>query len=151
ELSKQEIDTLRKEAKLVLVIDDNEINILNEDLEIISTEIEGWLVESEEGVTVGIDTELTEDLIAEGYSREFVNRIQNMRKDAGFDVVDKIKISYNTDVKLSEYINKFAEYISTETLAEGMNSEMNIEKGFIQDFEVGSFNCKISIEKVNNK
>jgi len=151
ELSKQEIDTLRKEAKLVLVIDDNEINILNEDLEIISTEIEGWLVESEEGVTVGIDTELTEDLIAEGYSREFVNRIQNMRKDAGFDVVDKIKISYNTDVKLSEYINKFAEYISTETLAAGMNSEMNIEKGFIQDFEVGSFNCKISIEKVNNK
>jgi len=151
ELSKQEIDTIRKEAKLALVIDDNEINISDEDLEIISTEIEGWLVETEDGVTVGIDTELTEDLIAEGYSREFVNRIQNMRKDAGFDVVDRIKISYNTDKKFTEYINKFAEYISAETLAEGVVSEKKLEKGFMQDFEVGSFNCKISIEKVNNK
>ena len=122
------------------------IELTIDDVEIISSEIEGWVVESEEGITVAIDSELTEDLIAEGYAREIVNRIQNIRKDSGFDVMDKIKIVYKTDDKLSSFIYQFSDYIMTETLAD------IIEKGepiveFKHDFTVGDYSCSISVNK----
>jgi isoleucyl-tRNA synthetase len=147
ELTNQEIEEFKKESKLSIVVDDNAINLFSDDMEIISKEIEGWLVETDEGITVGVDTELTEDLIAEGYAREFVNRIQNMRKDAGFDVVDRIKITYNTDAKFSEYISKFTDYISAETLGDKLIPEV-VNSGFSQEWKIGDFDCKIVIEKV---
>ena len=85
---------LKKERNIDLNIDGEELAISKDDVEIISHEITGWVVESEDGITVAIDTELDNELIEEGLAREFVNRIQNMRKDAGFDVTDKIKINF---------------------------------------------------------
>jgi isoleucyl-tRNA synthetase len=96
------------------------ITITPEDVEIVSTEIKGWVVESEGGVTVAIDTELTNELINEGIAREFVNRIQNMRKDAGFDVTDRIRIFFDGSKKLVDAVNSFKNYISNETLAENL-------------------------------
>lgn len=143
---KDEIAKLEKENELNLSIDGTDVKLTQDDVEIISTEIEGWLVESEEGVTVGIDTELTEDLIAEGYAREFVNRVQNMRKDADFDVVDKIKIYYESDEKLIKYISTFSEYIKSETLADELTSEGS-NNGHSEEWEIGDYNCKISVVK----
>ncbi|MFZ5947720.1 MAG: isoleucine--tRNA ligase [Stygiobacter sp.] len=142
------IAKLEKEGELELTIENEKIKITNEDIEIVSHEIEGWLVESEEGVTVAVDTELNEDLIAEGYAREFVNRIQNMRKDANFDVIDRIKIAYFSDQKLFDYLNKFNDYISNEVLADEINFNSDLEKGFEQNFQIADFNCKIIIKKV---
>jgi isoleucyl-tRNA synthetase len=68
--------------------------VSSEDVEIVSSEIKDTVVESQNGVTVAVDTELTKELIDEGLAREFVNRIQNMRKDAGFEVTDRIKIFF---------------------------------------------------------
>ncbi|MDZ7765388.1 MAG: DUF5915 domain-containing protein [Melioribacteraceae bacterium] len=147
-LDQEQIKKLEEKNELTIDVQDSKIELTLDDVEIISTEIEGWLVESEEGVTVGIDTELTDDLIAEGYAREFVNRIQNMRKDADFDVVDKIKIYYQSDEKLSNYINKFSDYISNETLADELNSGKS-ENGYSEEWEIGDFNCKISIERAS--
>ncbi|RJP58634.1 MAG: isoleucine--tRNA ligase [Ignavibacteriales bacterium] len=144
--SKDDIAKLERENSFKVTIDENEINLTLEDVEIISTEIEGWLVESEEGVTVGIDTELTEDLIAEGYAREFVNRVQNMRKDADFDVIDKIRIFYESDEKLIKYISRFSEYITSETLADELTSGTS-SNGYLENWDIGEFSCKISIEK----
>ncbi|MEW6004658.1 MAG: isoleucine--tRNA ligase [Stygiobacter sp.] len=142
------IAKIEKEGELELTIENEKIKITNEDIEIVSHEIEGWLVESEEGVTVAVDTELNEDLIAEGYAREFVNRIQNMRKDANFDVIDRIKVAYFSDQKLFDYLNKFNDYISNEVLADEINFNSDLEKGFEQNFQIADFNCKIIIKKV---
>lgn len=140
------ISIIEKQGELELTIENENIKITKEDIEIVSHEIEGWLVESEEGVTVAVDTELNEDLIAEGYAREFVNRIQNMRKDANYDVIDRIKVSYFSDQKLFDYLNKFNDYISNEVLADEINYNSNFE-GFEQDFQIADFNCKIIIRK----
>ena len=112
-----------------------------------SHEIEGWLVETEEGVTVAIDTELNDELIAEGYSREFVNRIQNMRKDADFDVVDRIVVSFSADEKFTGYINQFSDYISNEVLADKLESGADLQ-GFTQEWEIGNYKCVIIIARV---
>ncbi|MEG8947623.1 isoleucine--tRNA ligase [Rosettibacter firmus] len=149
ELDKNSIAELEKTGKLDLVIDGQTIQITREDVEIVSHEIEGWFVESEEGVTVAVDTELTEDLIAEGYAREFVNRVQNMRKDAGFDVVDRIMVDVEGDERLLNYIQKFSDYISNEVLAESISYRGKLE-GYKQKWQIGDYECEITIEKKIN-
>lgn len=149
ELDKEAINKIEKTGELDLTIDGQNITISREDVEIVSHEIEGWLVESEEGVTVAIDTELTEDLIAEGYAREFVNRVQNMRKDAGYDVIDRVNVSINGDKKMIEYVIKFSDYISNEVLAENIKESLD-NKGFKQEFKIGDYDCSITISKVVN-
>ena len=145
-LDKEQISNLEKENFVSINVEGEIITLLSEDIEIISSEIEGWLVESEGGITVAIDSELSESLLAEGFAREIVNRIQNMRKEAGFEVMDRIIISYKTDEKLSSYINQFSDYIKTETLADIIkNSDSKL--GFSQDWELGEFLCTISVEK----
>jgi isoleucyl-tRNA synthetase len=131
---------------LELTLDNQNVKISSEDVEIVSHEIEGWIVETQEGVTVAVDTELNEDLIAEGYAREFVNRVQNMRKDVGFDIVDRIKVSFETDNILSGYIIKFSDYISNEVLADSIVSNGNAV-GTKQNWKIGDYDCIIIISK----
>ena len=146
--NKDEISKVEKGEQIIINIDGEEISITKDDVEIISSEITGWVVEAEGGITVAIDTELDDNLIEEGLAREFVNRIQNMRKDAGFDVTDKIIVNYSGDNKLVKAINNFNQYISTETLAEKLSEQKNPNGGFAQDWKIGEFECSINIEKV---
>jgi isoleucyl-tRNA synthetase len=146
ELDKALISKLENEGKLELKVDNNDVTIDLDDVEIISSEIEGWVVETDAGVTVAIDTELSEELVAEGYAREFVNRIQNMRKEAGLDVVDRIKVHLQGDERFVNYINNFNKYIMNETLANNIDSGSNSE-GFAQEWKIGEFECKITIVK----
>jgi isoleucyl-tRNA synthetase len=145
-LGKNEITELEKGNSVSIIIQEEEIKILKEDVEIVSSEIKGWAVEHQENITVALDTELTYELIAEGYAREFVNRVQNMRKDAGFEVVDRIKINYQTTEKFKEALEFFKEYISSETLADSI-SEDESENGYIQHWEINEHKCKIIIDK----
>ncbi len=143
---KKEIGTLERGGIVLITLNDEEIEISTEDVEIVSTEIKGWLVESEEGVTVAIDTSLNEQLIAEGLTREFVNRIQNMRKDAGLEVTDRIKIYFEGSENLLNSISLFKDYITNEVLADDFNSG-SFQDGFRQDFEIGDYKCTIVIKK----
>lgn len=145
--SKEQIDELEKNGEITINLDGSEINLTTEDVEIVRTEIEGWVVESEEGITVAIDSELTEDLIAEGYAREFVNRIQNMRKDNGFDVVDRIRIFLDSDEKLFKYIDEFSDYIKTETLADSIEKDKLNNQN--EKVKIGDYECVIEIAKSN--
>lgn len=147
EISSSQIKMLEKGENISIDVDGENIFIAPEDAEIISSNIEGWLVESEEGITAALDTELTDELIAEGLAREFVNRIQNMRKDAGFDVTDRIKISFRSDEKLIDAIKKFEEYIASETLAEELK-ENNGATGFSQDWKIADFSVTVTIQRV---
>lgn len=142
---KEQIAILEKSGKIAINVEDTDIELTTDDVEIISTEIEGWVVETEEGVTVAIDSELTEELIAEGYAREFVNRVQNMRKDAGLDVVDKINIYFDANDNVKNYLEKHADYIKNETLAE--NLEKGKHEGFTQEWKLVEEDCLITIEK----
>jgi isoleucyl-tRNA synthetase len=144
--TKEEISALEKDGSYEVFIDDEPVVLTGEDVEIISTEIEGWVVESEEGITVAIDSELTEELLAEGYSRELVNRIQNLRKESGFEVMDRIIIGVQTDGKFINYINQFTEYITTETLADKINTEF-VDNGISQKLEIGEFQGTLSVSK----
>jgi len=146
DLDKDAIISLEKTGEHQIEIDGQQVTISRDDVEIISHEIEGWLVETEEGVTVAIDTELTEELIAEGFAREFVNRVQNMRKDHGLDVVDRINLSARGDEKLLGYINKFSDYIANEVLAESI-IQSEIDGGYKQDWKIGDYDCIITIVK----
>jgi len=146
--TKEDISKIEKGTDIVLNIDGEDLAISKDDVEIISTEITGWVVEAEAGITVAIDAELDEALIEEGLAREFVNRIQNMRKDAGFDVTDKIIINFTGSENFVKAINNFNQYISTETLAEKLSENVKSDKGFTQEFKIGEFDCSINIEKV---
>ncbi len=146
QFGKDEILSLEKENKITLNIGGENIDLTGEDVEIINTEIEGWVVESQEGITVAVDSELTDDLIAEGYARELVNRIQNIRKDSGFDVMDRIKIRLKSDENLINYVQKFSDYILTETLADQINTDTDIN-GNTEKITIGDFTCSLLVEK----
>ncbi len=146
---KNEISKLESGNPVEIEIQNEKIEIVRDDVEIISSEISGWVVETEEGVTVAIDTELNDELVAEGIAREFVNRIQNMRKDSGFDVTDRIKIKFNGSEKLENAVSSFEKYISTETLADTVLKEENFNGEDKQDWKIGELDCSIKIEKVN--
>jgi isoleucyl-tRNA synthetase len=142
---KKEISATEKGEGVSVIINGEEIIITKEDVEIVSTEIKGWLVESEEGITVAVDTELNEKLVEEGLAREFVNRVQNMRKDAGLEVTDRIIISFEGSEKLVNSVVSFKEYIANEILADKFTDE-NFD-GYKQDWEIGDYNCSIKIKK----
>jgi isoleucyl-tRNA synthetase len=91
-----------------------------DDVEIVRTEKEGFAVESEGGVTVALDTALTPQLIDEGFAREVVNKVQNMRKTSGFEVTDRIRIRLFADEPLAGAIGRYETYVCAETLADAI-------------------------------
>jgi isoleucyl-tRNA synthetase len=93
-----------------------------EDVEIISNDIEGWLVATDNGVTVALDTTLTEELIQEGIAREFISRIQNIRKDSGFEVTDRITIDVDAKENIIAAIKTKNDHICNETLCLAINN-----------------------------
>ena len=147
EITKEQITELEANGELTLQVNGEEVKVTKDDVEIQSSEIEGWMVESEGNVTVAVDKELNEDLIAEGYAREFVNRVQNMRKDSGLDVVDRIKVFYQSDKKFVDFIKKFSEYIGQEILADVISANEADKEGFTQEWEIGDFVVNITIIK----
>jgi isoleucyl-tRNA synthetase len=118
EMSGDEVGSLEKNGGVTLTSGDTSWTIAQEDVEILREDIQGWLVETDGGLTVALDTTLDDTLIAEGFARELVNRIQNMRKDAGFDVTDRIFITYEANGPLAGRIEAQRRYIMNETLAE---------------------------------
>ena len=148
-LTAAEIILIEKGETVTLAVEEESLSISKEDVEIFSEQISGWIVESENGATVAVDTQLTKELISEGLAREFVNRIQNMRKDAGYQVTDKINIAFSGNSEFTIAINSFKNYISAETLAEKIESEIGLNGGFLQDWKIGGDEIKIKIEKVS--
>jgi len=143
----EQIKVLENGDSVNLTFDGEKFQIMLEDVEIIHSEIEGWVIESDGGVTVAIDTELDETLIGEGLAREFVNRIQNMRKDAGFDVTDKINIKFTGSEQINKAVQSFTGYVAAETLAKNVEITNKLNGGYKQDWEIGNQSCTIQIEK----
>jgi len=114
-----------------------------DDILIQRSEKEGMIVETQNGMTVAIDTELTPELIEEGFAREFVNKIQNMRKEADFEITDKISISYNTTEALKQALVKNEEYIKSETLALVLEESNDVSD--FSEWDINGELCKIKV------
>ena len=118
QMDQDQIKSLEQSGECQLVLDGETITLGLEDVEITSEDIPGWLVASEDGLTVALDITITDDLKQEGISRDVVNRLQNLRKDQGLEVQDKIKVSYHTtDDLLKTSVEAYKNYIQKETQA----------------------------------
>ncbi|WNJ21432.1 isoleucine--tRNA ligase [Pontibacter sp. G13] len=113
-----DIRNLETQGVVTLQLSDREFQLELSDVEIKSEDIPGWSVASDGDYTVALDVTLTDELRQEGIAREFVNRIQNLRKGKGFDVTDKIEVQISHDDAWVAAISNFKDYISAETLAE---------------------------------
>ena len=118
------------------------------DFEIQTADIPGWLVFSEAELTVALDVTLTEELVEEGIAREFVNRIQNLRKNSGLEVTDRINLSISSHDKIDRAINNNLNYICSETLADSLEIVTQMSGGTLVEIEEG-VSAKIGIEKLN--
>ena len=134
-------DELEKEGKLTIHPDDGqgEVVIVETDVQISTEDIPGWLVSSEGGITVALDITIDDDLRAEGLSREFVNRVQNVRKDIGLEVTDRISLVINADEEISIKLQENLTYIRTQTLAESVKWNNGAEEGVKIELDEGLF------------
>ncbi|TDW45996.1 isoleucyl-tRNA synthetase [Flavobacterium sp. 270] len=133
--SADQINQLDKQGTLDIVIAGNNVTLSLEDVEITSQDIEGWLVANSNGITVSLDITITEELKNEGIARELVNRIQNIRKDSGFEVTDKIKVQIKRSGLLEEAILKNEDYIKSETLTDSLVFADELENGTEIEFD----------------
>ena len=133
--SADQINQLDKQGTLDIVISGNNVTLSLEDVEITSQDIEGWLVANSNGITVALDITISEELKNEGIARELVNRIQNIRKDSGFEVTDKIKVQIKRDGNLEEAVSKNEGYIKSETLTDDLVFVDALENGTEIEFD----------------
>lgn len=125
-------------------IDGQDIELTLNDVEITSEDIPGWLVSTENNLTVALDITLTQDLIQEGIARELINRIQNLRKESGFEVTDKIHIRIINSANITEAVGNFKDYISSQTLAKEIELVDSISGNNCEEVEIDE-NAKTSI------
>jgi isoleucyl-tRNA synthetase len=149
-LTPQEIRTLEQTGSVPIDAAGQTHRIGREDVEILREDIPGWLVESDGSTTVALDTELTDELVAEGIAREFVNRVQSLRKDAGFEVTDRINLSFVASGHLRDRLNAQAEYIRGETLAVGFSDEPPAD-GHRATVDIGGEQVTIVVERTTSK
>lgn len=145
ELDNKQIQQIESEGRLVLQFDNTELEILPEDIEVFSEDIEGWLVASDEGLTVALDTTLNHELINEGIAREFVNRIQNIRKQSGFEVIDRISITFSSADDVANAVSSKSEYIKGETLAVSID-RVDVADGM--EIELIDSSINVKVEKI---
>ena len=140
-----DIATIENQGEITVDINGKSVTLAPEDVEITSQDIEGWLVASSGSLTVALDVTLTDELKNEGIARELVNRIQNLRKDSGFEVTDKIEVQLQRDGKVEQAVNDNLEYIKTETLTARLEVAEQVTNGIAIAFD--DVDTKLAIKK----
>ena len=135
DFTQDKINELDRNGLLIIDLSGNSITLTKEDVEITSQDIEGWLVANSGTITVALDITLTEALRNEGIARELVNRIQNLRKDSGFEVTDKIIVHLQKNPALEKAIKENETYIKSETLTNELIFEEKTENGTPIEFD----------------
>lgn len=146
QLNDLDIEKIESGSSIIVDIEGDELVLEPTDIEIVSEDIEGWLVASEKGITVALDITLNERLINEGICRELVNKIQTLRKDSGLQVTDKIILKIQKDNIIEKAIFENQNYILNETLAENLEFVDSIEDGVEIQFD--NINSKLYLTKI---
>jgi isoleucyl-tRNA synthetase len=122
---------------------DQEVTVERADVEIISEDIPGWLVTNEGNLTVALEVELNDELRNEGMAREIVNRIQNLRKESGFEITDRIDVVISPNEQIEKAVSAFSEYLKTQVLA----NTITLADNDGQEVEFDEFTLNIQITK----
>ncbi len=143
--SQADIAGLERDGHWTLEVAGQEIVLSREDVEITSEDMPGWLVANEGPLTVALDITLTDELRAEGIARELVNRIQNIRKESGFEVTDKIRVSIEKNTAINDAVARYGKYIASQVLADDVRMDEHMDTGTV--IELDDVSIKLSVEK----
>ncbi|MEZ4695880.1 MAG: isoleucine--tRNA ligase [Rhodothermales bacterium] len=149
-LDDQQITGYIDSGRISLDLDDGPLDLGEGDIDIVSSGVDGWLVQSVEGSTVALDATLTKDLLLEGISREIVNRIQNLRKQADYDVTDRIRVEYATSGVIRESLGEYAEVVRNETLALELHPADEPAGDLVESFEIEDQVITIGVRRTSN-
>ena len=140
-----QINKFERDGEISIIIQEKSIILTLQEVEISSQDIEGWLVANSNGITVALDISISEELHQEGIARELVNRIQNIRKDSGFEVTDKIKVQIQRNGDLEKAVLNNEAYIKSETLTDMLVFVDELESGVAIEFD--EITTRIAINK----
>jgi isoleucyl-tRNA synthetase len=147
ELNSEKLKEIKTKGKIKVELEGQQIEFTTEDLELEEKEKEGLVVESGDGYRVGIDPQVSESLKDEGFARELVNKIQNMRRQAGFQVMDKIKVNIVGTERIEKALRAFESYIRKETLADVIS--LSKEKGELtSEWDINGEKTEISVTRI---
>jgi isoleucyl-tRNA synthetase len=147
DFNNNDIQKIENGESITIVVNSEMITLESTDLEVVSEDIEGCLVASESNITVALDITLNEELINEGICRELINRIQNLRKETGLLVTDKINLKIQKDNIIEKAIFENKAYILSETLTQNLEFVNVLNEGLEIKFD--NINTKISINKIS--
>ena len=134
ELPQEEIAKFEKEGSYNVEVNGTKVEVLTSDVEIISEDIPGWLVANEGRLTVALDITITDELRKEGIAREFINRIQNIRKSSGFEITDKINVVISHNEATDAAVEEYKDYMGAQVLANSI-SLGEVTEGFELDID----------------
>ena len=146
-LNEEQINQLEGKGTLKVQLNEKNLILERSDIEVSFKDIEGWQVAQGGGMTVALDMTLTPELVQEGIARELVNRIQNLRKDSGLEVTDKIAVFLKNEPQLEAAVSENKNYILSEILAEDLTFEPNLTDGSNLEFE--NIKTIIRIKKIS--
>ena len=149
QLPAEDLDTYESGKKITVRINNKDYSLVEGDLEIVTEQIQDMEIVEVNGLTVAINKHLTPELLSEGFAREFVNRVQNMRKEANFEVVDRIRIYLDAAETIRDFIKEKESYISEETLTSEIVTTFKPGE-FEKTLEFDSGNARVGIERVSN-
>ena len=138
---------IKETGKLVLDLGDEKIELLEEDLLIDMAQMEGYVSEGDNTVTVVLDTNLTPELIEEGYVREIISKVQTMRKEAGFEVMDKIRVSAKGNAKIEELMKANEAEIKSEVMADDIRFDE--VSGYEKEWKINAETVTLAVEKLS--
>jgi isoleucyl-tRNA synthetase len=144
-MTQQDINRLEKEGAIQLQLDGGAATLEAGDVTILNEDIPGWLVANEGKLTVALEVTITEDLRKEGIARELVNRIQNLRKQSGFEITDKIHIGLTKNSETNDAVTEYNQYICTQVLGLSLKLVDKVVDGTVLNFD--NFDLEIKIIK----
>ncbi|MBT8399428.1 MAG: isoleucine--tRNA ligase [Rhodothermia bacterium] len=151
EWGEEEIEAFVHDGSHEIEVDGQTVVLGADDVVIVSEGVKGWLVESEGGVTTALDVSVTDELAKEGLARESVNRIQNLRKQAGFEVTDRIEVRYSATESLRGAIAHHAEWIRNETLALELEEASHPDGDLVEVFQIDGEEFTVAVRRVDRR
>ena len=144
-LSQNQISELERNGSLMIQVEESAITLLINEVDIIAEDIPGWSVAVKGNLTVALDISLSEALLKEGNARELINRVQNIRKEANFELTDKILLQIVDNTNMKDAVNEFSEYICREILATQIDWVSSLEEGV--DIDINDQKLRILVRQ----